>query len=163
MARLRKGDVVGHPFHGNQWTEGRGGSGLGSIPTKIRDLLHEPGSGFSIKVPGENAPTSGFMVSHKEPSLIINPETFFNDDAKAIDKVLDFIRANKGMLDEKDNFLGGWHDPDSGQIFIDISANVQDKAEAIALGKQNDQISIYDVVAGDTISTGGTGGLSNGP
>ncbi len=101
------------------------------------------------------------MVSHEQPSSAIDAKDFFDGD-KGKQAIRDFMDQHHEMLSQQGNFLGGWHDPDSGKIFLDISTNVQDRAEAIALGQKNNQISIYDVENGTTVDTGGTGGLDSG-
>ncbi len=101
------------------------------------------------------------MVSHEQPSSAIDAKDVFDGD-KGKQAIRDFMDQHHEMLSQQGNFLGGWHDPDSGKIFLDISTNVQDRAEAIALGQKNNQISIYDVENGTTVDTGGTGGLDSG-
>jgi hypothetical protein len=125
------------------------------------DALRQPDAGFSMKITNGESPTTGFMVSHESPSLIMDSKEFFNND-KGVQAMKDFVETNHQLLVTDGNYLGGWHDSESGKIFIDVSTNVQDKSAAVALGQQNNQISIYDVSGGTTVSTGGTGGLNNG-
>jgi hypothetical protein len=105
----------------------------------------------------------GYMVSHESPSVAINAKEFFAGNGEVGKQaILDFMNANGDMLAQKGNYLGGWHDPESGKVFLDVSTNVSTKQQAVDLGRQNNQISIYDVKGGSTINTGGTGGLDNG-
>jgi hypothetical protein len=70
------------------------------------------------------------------------------------------------LVDNPNTYLGGWIERDkSGKIskaHLDVSTRRRyekdsDLADAIAEGKANNQISIFDVKNGKEISTGGTG------
>lgn len=45
--------------------------------------------------------------------------------------------------------IGGWRE--NGKYYFDASIIVQDKEEAIRIGKKNEQIAIYDFQAGEPI------------
>lgn len=69
--------------------------------------------------------TTGYMVSLKDT------------DYSLVEK-LEFIAKNKGFV------LGLWEN--EGRVFVDISMNVSDLRDALALGKFNNQLAIYDIV-----------------
>jgi hypothetical protein len=52
---------------------------------------------------------------------------------------------------------GGFFDEDDDTTYLDVTATVPDRAEATALGRQYNQIGIYDLLRAEEIGTGGTG------
>jgi hypothetical protein len=67
------------------------------------------------------------------------------------------MKTNKKDLASGKNYLGTWLN--EGKVYLDVSENIMDRAEAIRLGQERNQLAIYDVVAGDSIDTGGTGSV----
>ncbi|NME67743.1 hypothetical protein [Flammeovirga aprica] len=49
------------------------------------------------------------------------------------------------------NLIGGWHDPKTFLYYFDSVMYVEDKEEAIRLGRENKQISIFDFETYDDI------------
>lgn len=101
--------------------------------------------GFSIHPQTGQPPTSGYMVAIDASTPLKAP----TDEA-----IQEFILDNEEALLRPDAFLGGWLD-DSGKPVVEIARNVQDMQEAIRLGKEFDQVSIYEVATGNFIETGG--------
>lgn len=54
-------------------------------------------------------------------------------------------------------YTGEWTDPKTGQHYSEKSTRVNSEVLARSLGRQRNQISVYDLNRGRTISTGGTG------
>ncbi len=42
-------------------------------------------------------------------------------------------------------FFGGWIDKETGKVYFDLSANIQDKTKAIELAIVNNQLAIWDL------------------
>lgn len=57
-------------------------------------------------------------------------------------------------------FIGGWYDRKSGLYYLDVSENIQDRAQAELLGWLESQLAIWDVVAEREIRLYGDGGVS---
>lgn len=111
--------------------------------------------GMSVKIDSGLQPTNGYMVARKEHSKIVSAEDFF--DATKGRKILgDFLKANRERFG-KDQYLGLWHDTKTGKVYLDITDNIQDRKKAEDLGRERNQISIWDVVNKVVIETGGTG------
>lgn len=116
--------------------------------------------------PSKGTPTSGYIVSsatsEKRGKVIDLADS--NVDVKA--EVSAYLRKNEGNLGPNE-YIGGYierADPKDGEkegkhvaLHLDISNHFADKAEAIKLGQQRNQISIWDVAKGEEIKTGGTG------
>jgi hypothetical protein len=58
---------------------------------------------------------------------------------------------NAGNVTDPDTFHGGWHDPQSGNAYLDISRQYDDPNEAMDAGRRNGQLAIYDFKAGKSI------------
>jgi hypothetical protein len=75
-----------------------------------------------------------------------------------------WLRENAAYFDDPNMHVGGWHDPVDHRVHFDLSENVAGKQEAIRLGRERNQVSIFDNEAaarGDWdhafIDTGGSG------
>lgn len=104
--------------------------------------ISEPDSGFTYNVAAHSSPTDGYMVS-------IYPERSFAKKFSEIDEgdISEYVAANMDLLFENadKNFLGVWHDPNSGQVFVDCSIRVTDPKEAEALCVKHDQKAYFDL------------------
>lgn len=47
--------------------------------------------------------------------------------------------------DTRVNAIGGWYNSDNGQFYFDATVVVADLDEAVALGRRNHQIAIFDI------------------
>ena len=66
-----------------------------------------------------------------------------------------YIKSKQSMLSEPNNSLGIWKNGD--KYYLDIVVTISERDSAIALGKQHNQISIFDLQKMEEIPTGGTG------
>ena len=131
--------------------------------------LREPDGGFTVDPRTGEAVTSGISVGGYAPSSVTPADDFFSGDPPAGLKVIgDFVRQNASKFTDPAFHLGGWHDPASGNVFLDVTKifPADQRAEALAAGAANNEISVADldaITAGDwdhaIVSTGGTGGL----
>ena len=111
--------------------------------------------GMSVKIDSGLQPKDGYMVARKEYSKIVSAEDFF--DATKGKKILgDFLKENRERF-QKDQYLGIWWNTKTGKVYLDITDNISDREKAESLGKERNQISIWDVVNKVEIQTGGTG------
>jgi hypothetical protein len=72
-------------------------------------------------------------------------------------RLLAFLAQNQDLLSDPRNAIGTWYNEDDDTTYLDVTATVPDRVEAIALGKQYNQIGVYDLQRGEDIVTGGTG------
>lgn len=68
-----------------------------------------------------------------------------------------FVVDNLDILRDPRVSIGTWFNSDDGMSYLDISATLPDKAQAIELGKKYNQIAIFDLATFEEIPTGGTG------
>lgn len=99
------------------------------------------GGGFSLNVAGESA-NSGYMVSKQNFETVI-PMSVLSQNLLLV--LVNEYRAKLG----KNEFVGAWVDND--KLYLDISENVQDKDEAVKLGKERSQLGIFDLSTFETI------------
>lgn len=83
---------------------------------------------------------NGFMVSVEGFERKLDKYTY--EDVKAV--VNEYKSLLKGCL-----YLGFWID--EGNLYIDVSKWFRDKSEALKFGKQNKQISIYNIKTNKSI------------
>ena len=138
----------------------RGGVSVSpEVAQSIIGRVREQG-GLSVNMIDGSEPPDGYMVARTEgvkPSIVSADEFYGADTGPAA--LSSFLKDNKASLTGGD-YLGVWHDTDSGNVFLDVSQNVKDRATAERLGSERNQISIWDVVEGKEIATGGTGEIA---
>jgi SPP1 gp7 family putative phage head morphogenesis protein len=99
--------------------------------------------------------TPGFAVSpYPDKSRVFSRRVDKND-------LKQFMKKNSSMLEKDGHGLGVWYDPESKRTFLDVIIVTESRNAAKKLGREHDQISIFDFKRGKTIATGGTGGVSN--
>jgi hypothetical protein len=102
--------------------------------------------GGSIHIPsGYVNPTRGYMVSLKGFEKKLQDSL---DMAVVIDYVDSEINST-GLLYNHHTYLGIWLK--EGTWYLDVSINMDDEESAIAFGKANEQIAIWDCAKGDEI------------
>jgi hypothetical protein len=130
--------------------------------------LSEPDGGFTVDPTTGQTVTSGIAVGGFAKSSITPAAQFFEGDTGR-QTISGFIGANADRLSDPAYKLGGWHDPESGNVFLDVVKvfPLGQRDAAVAAGRANNEISVADLGAiskGDwdhaIINTGGTGGLA---
>lgn len=127
---------------------------FGGVGDAVKIMGNER-EGFSVSPRTGEAPQHGFMVAldghtHRYPAQILDDPARLH---KAID---DMLMSEKSSFQGKDMYLGGW--VEDGKLWLDPSQNVPDQATAEKLGKQRDQVGIFNLDTFNTINTGGSGG-----
>jgi hypothetical protein len=86
-------------------------------------------------------------------------QTNANGHSPMGDLITAFIADNADKLSEPGMHLGGWHDPESNKVYLDVT-EVFPKGSldaAMAAGTARNQIAITDLSTFKSIKTGGTG------
>ena len=109
--------------------------------TKVLETaIANNGISYSISTGNYNV-TTGYMVSIQGQEWKVST---INDD------ILKFYgKHHLNELWDKDRFLGIWLN--KGQWYLDVSVNVEDLDEALRLGKNNNQIAIWDCAKAEEI------------
>jgi hypothetical protein len=72
-------------------------------------------------------------------------------------RLLAFVAQNQDLLRDPRNAIGTWYNGDDDVTYLDVSTTLPDREQAISLGRQYNQIAIYDLLRDEEIETGGTG------
>lgn len=103
-------------------------------------------TGFSQPVmPGQEAPSTGYMVSDG------SRERSFAPNELTPEAIQNYVNEYRDGLTYGD-YLGGWFNQEDGRYYLDISRNVQDRAEAEAQARERGEFAIYDVASGTEIA-----------
>lgn len=146
-------------FNPNHDERGRFSSGTGMGAGVAQSILErvKANDGLSVKMTDGSEPTTGYMVAKgTQYGVTVSAEDFY-DPTKGPKILADYMKKNKSDLGTGKNYLGLWHNTEDGNVYLDVSQNIQDKGEAISAGQSRDQISIWDVANFAEIQTGGTG------
>lgn len=111
------------------------------------DRISKPDGGFTYSPITRESPTSGYAVSPY-------PERSFAKPAAdlTVDDMMDFVEKNADILGKEGHHIGGWHDPATGQAFLDVSIVSKDEAQAAQLAVKHDQIAYFDLAAGKSVT-----------
>jgi hypothetical protein len=119
--------------------------------TEQAEKVRGPDSGFSWH-PQTGEPSGGYIGSMwPERGQIIPPTKLTGPSLQK------FYQKNRDLLDLPDHYLGAWHDPESGQIYVDVSKHGSDLNDIAMQARAANQKSIFDLGNFETIDTGGTG------
>jgi hypothetical protein len=150
-------DIVAHFREGLRTQAGDRPASFG--PAQAHRIIRRTAEngGHSVSLTGGRSPATGYMVAQKEGSHIIPAKDFFGEHGHRI--LGDYVRAHHEDFSRRGAHLGSWHDQDSGNVFLDISHNIQDRQEAEKMAQEHNQISLWDLKNKREIPAGGTGGL----
>ena len=137
---------------------GRFGSGSTLNMDNLADQVREPDSGFTIDLKTGKSPTDGYIVAIDGHSGKFPHEKFLNDREYRTQAIKGWLKENAKEFKPAGRMMGGWHDPEHGDIILDVVERHATLEGGMAAGKAGNQISMYDVVNNKTIPTGGTGG-----
>jgi hypothetical protein len=98
---------------------------------------------------GNLAGTGNYSVSiYPERSKIVPGVVDFEE-------IENYIVDNEDLLRDSHNSFGAW--TNEGKVYLDVVATLPDREKAIQLGRQHNQIAIWDLKNSQEIPTGGTG------
>lgn len=89
--------------------------------------------GFTVNAYTGETPAEGYAVALAE--------TQDSHDAEGLARVLELIQSGTTRA----AYVGGWLDRETGKYYYDATIVVNDRAEALALGRANNQIAIFDL------------------
>lgn len=111
--------------------------------------------GLSINMVDGSMPNTGYMVAKPPEFGRIVDEVDFINPVKGPKILSDYMKTHKNDLGNGKNYLGTWLN--ESKVYLDVSENIQELFKAIKLGKERNQIKIWDVINQIEIDTGGTG------
>lgn len=105
---------------------------------ELKDLIKKDG-GFSLNLKKET-PKNGYMVSVADIFQMKLSEITDNE-IERLEKELNNLE-NKGY---KNGYIGGWLDPETNIVYLDISYNFRSLGLALSEATNSNQIAIYDI------------------
>ncbi|WP_144024019.1 hypothetical protein [Amycolatopsis keratiniphila] len=104
-----------------------------------------PDGGFTVDPITGVTPRAGFAVS-------VHPQYEHVTDAPATAADLAaYLTRHAPILTVAGRAFGGWHNPDNGRVYLDVSIVVPTLAEALDHGRAARQLSVYDLAIGACI------------
>lgn len=135
-----------------QWrtAASQGGSGVPAPVEHMHALfskITKPDGGFTYQPLTDQEPKAGFAVSPY-------PDRSFAKPAQALKfaDLVGYAKKNKDLLKQQDHYIGAWHDPDSGTVYLDVSVMADDEAKAAKLALEKDQIAYFDLAHGKSVT-----------
>jgi len=115
--------------------------------------LHEENGGSTVNLYfGDLGGAELYAVSlYPDRSVVVEGSDIPEDVLRS------FIEANEQLLQDPRVSVGTWYNSENGLTYLDLSATLPDREEAIELGRQYNQIAIFDLSTFEEIETGGTG------
>jgi hypothetical protein len=152
-SNLVSGEITKYDPNQPRDDKGRFGSRLGDLAARAEE-------GFSVRAVDFKTPTRGYMVARPEGGVVLDAP----DLESTKQGLKDFMAQNKQRFAEDPTlYIGGWKDSNTGKLYLELSDNVASKRIATELGTRRDQVAVWDVVGGNEIGTGGTGGANAEP
>ncbi|MGW1867977.1 hypothetical protein ACWCPS_20700 [Streptomyces mauvecolor] len=112
-----------------------------TLAEQSRAIITDGGLTFSPFLP---TPVVGYMVSIAGSERTIPLEDF------GPESLAEYVGDYAASVADRGLFYGAW--VDEGLVYLDLSMNVIDRSEAVAMGHLESQLAIFDVANGDVIS-----------
>jgi hypothetical protein len=107
----------------------------------MADALSVPDGGFSVDPSDGSDVRTGYAVAvHPEHEHVFDGRVTSND-------LHEYIARTKDALTLPDRVLGGWRDPGTGRVYLDVSIVIGDFSEAMTLARKSAQVAIFDFFA----------------
>lgn len=107
----------------------------------IQETTQNGGCTYSLF--GGYSPESGFVVS------ILSDQTTCKVNEFSPYLLGKFIKEHADKLSQSYNYLGSWIE--NGKVYLDVCEVSKDKAAALKIAAQNNQIAIFDLSTKETI------------
>jgi hypothetical protein len=117
------------------------GGGTAAVVREVLKSIEKTG-GFSVHPVSAKSPKTGFMcatVPHAEKIFQSSEEITEPAIQSYLDQHKDFLSENPKL------HLGGWIDPDTEKVYLDLSEQFEDEASAVAAGIKYNQLAVWDV------------------
>lgn len=113
---------------------------------ELAERLTRPDDGFTIDPHTGADVTGGYAVSvHPDQEVVLGSATAGD--------LIEYVVRHADALARDGAVFGGWRDPADGRIYLDVSALVVDRGEALELARQHDQLAVFDFAAGRSVAS----------
>jgi hypothetical protein len=106
----------------------------------MADALSVPDGGFSVNPTDGSDVRTGYAVA-------VHPEYERIYDAVTSSDLHDYIAQAKDALSLPGRVLGGWCDPATHRVYLDVSVVTANVTEAMTLARETAQLAIFDFAA----------------
>jgi hypothetical protein len=104
----------------------------------MADALSVPDGGFSVDLRDGSHVRTGFAVA-------VHPECERVFDGTCTDAdIREYLGTAHRALALPGRVLGGWRDPVTGRVYLDVSVVARTLADAMALARDNGQLAVFD-------------------
>jgi hypothetical protein len=111
----------------------------------MADALSVPDGGFSVNPDDGSDVRAGYAVAvHPEHERVFDGPVTSND-------IHEYIAQVKAALLLPGRVLGGWRDPATSRVYLDISVVTANLSEAMTLARETAQLAIFDFSAMESI------------
>lgn len=109
------------------------------------DALSVPDGGFSVDpVTGADVRSGYAAAVHTECERVL-------DHPVAVGDLIAYVARYADVLTLPGSVLGGWRDPETGKVYLDVSVVVSDYSIAVALAREAGQLAIFDFAAMESV------------
>lgn len=133
----------------DQPRDDHGRFGEGSAAPLFERLM-QPDGGFTVNM------LDGSEVSIGTPKYAVsmpgNEAALKAADVKSPLDIYKYIQAHQEELAKPGNFFGGWHDPASHTLYLDVSRVVDTPEAAAQAARENHQIAYFDFKQGQSVT-----------
>ena len=102
----------------------------------VNHIIENGGATYNLM--GGQFITSGYMCAKAENEMIISGELTYNH-------ILGYMVKYAADLQKDNTCLGAWYNSEDGKTYLDTSYRFETLEEAIAFGKANNQLAIFDL------------------
>lgn len=116
----------------------------------ILKRLRQPDGGFTIDLQTNRESSTGFFVSgFPEREKAIPSAQMRRADIRR------YREENGDLLSQEGLKFGGWNDPETGIVYLDVSSRVESAEEARTMAREHNQIAYFDGQTGSSVNTDG--------
>lgn len=117
--------------------------------TNLKDFIITNPDGFTVTIDGSLTPKRGYAVAPLKQTETKSAEKEFDIDdvLDQVDNILRLQQSYKGIGIDIRTYAGGWFNPKEGVYVLDASVILDDRAEALYVGKAGGQDAIADLGA----------------
>lgn len=151
----REASIAARRANGAAHQNGVAQVGHQSVSDAAVDVARNHPAGFSVR-PDGSVPMKGYMVSVRGRTQEVDPNTMKSNTRAILEG---YAHKNADALRWKGSHIGGWMDPATGRTHLDVTHNIPRQRVAVKVGRERNQIGIYDVKRNRVINTGGRGDL----
>ena len=110
--------------------------GMVYMKNLVNHIIKNGGATYNLM--GGQFITSGYMCAKAENEMIISEELTCNH-------ILGYMARYAADLQKDNANLGAWYNSEDGKTYLDTSYRFETLEEAIAFGKANNQLAIFDL------------------